>query len=81
MILSRKRNSAKLERNRKSPMTFQPQSICLVNIRHDSLYSEALFLIDQIYTKSQRNLLASPYQIFLILATISQGLSVIRSFQ
>jgi len=58
-------------------MNFQPQSICLVNIWHDILYSEALFLIDQIYTKSRKNLLVSPYQIFLILATISQGLSFI----
>lgn len=65
-------------------MNFQPQSIYLINIWlwHGILYSEALFLIDQIYTRSQRNLLVSPYQIFLILATVvSQGLSFIGWFQ
>jgi len=46
IILSRKSNLPKLERNMKSPMTFKPQNICLVNIWHAILYLETLFLID-----------------------------------
>ena len=45
-ILSRKSNLPKLEGNMKSPMTFKPQNICLVNLWHAILYLETLILID-----------------------------------